>query len=251
MQSQAPQMPAFQPMSSMSQGYSWNNGMQSPQYLPQPSQVAQGKQKAEENTQFDAAAFEAAFDLAQEDALAAEIQAEREEIDILVAKKEAELNAQRHAQPQTNHLTDMDLSQAMEQEQTHEVPWPDTMATDYPRALMDEMVQENLDRTYQQLQTDKEQQEPQQKGFTDEELARTAGALLDSVSHDTSTKFQESVFLQLMRRIRDHEVRVEGEHFVEVSNDLSPSSFDEPFAVSSRDEQQPTTSSSHEEHLAM
>jgi hypothetical protein len=229
MQSQAPQMPAFQPMSHMAQGYSWNSGMQSPQYLPQPSLVAQGKQKADENTQFDAAAFEAAFELAQQDALAAEIQAEREEIDTLVAAKEAELNAQRHNQPQTNHLADLDLSQAMEQEQIHEEPWPDTMATEYPRALMNELDQENLNQTSQRPQSDKEQQEPQQKGFTDEELARTAGALLDSVSHDTSTKFQESVFLQLMRRIRDHEVRVEGEHFVEVSNDLSPSSFDEPF----------------------
>lgn len=235
-------MPAFQPMSSMSQGYSWNNGTQSPQYIPQPSQVAQGKQRVEENTQFDAAAFEAAFDTAQADALAAEIQAEREEIDALVAQKEAELNAQRHAQPQVNHLADLDLSQAMEQDLTHEEPWPDTMATDYPRALMDELDQENLDRTYQQLQTDKDKQEPEQKGFTDEELARTAGALLDSVAHDTSTKFQESVFLQLMRRIRDHEVRVEGEHFVEVSNDLSLSSLDEP------SEQQPTSSSTSEEN---
>lgn len=222
-------MPAFQPMSTMSQGYPWNAGMQSPQYLPQPSQVAQGKQKIEESTHFDAAAFEAAFDTAQADALAAEIQADREEIDALVAQKEAELNAQRHALPQVNHLVDLDLSQAMEQELAHEEPWPDTMATEYPQALMDELDQENMDRTHNQLQSDKEKQEPDQKGFTDEELARTAGALLDSVSHDTSTKFQESVFLQLMRRIRDHEVRVEGEHFVEVSNDLSLSSFGEPF----------------------
>lgn len=237
-------MPAFQPMSSMSQGYSWNNGMQSTQYISQPSQVARGIQKVEENTQFDAAAFEAAFDTAQADALAAEIQAEREEIDALVAQKAEELNAQRHAQPQVNHLADLDLSQAMEQEWTTDDPWPDTMATEYPQALMDELDQENLDRAFQQLQSDQKKLEPEQKGFTDEELARTAGALLDSVSHDTSTKFQESVFLQLMRRIRDHEVRVEGEHFVEVSNDLSLSSFDEPFAS----EQQTPSSSMSEEH---
>ncbi|TID21358.1 Serine/threonine-protein kinase [Venturia nashicola] len=215
MSSQAPHMPLFQPMSSMSQGYSWNNGMQSPQYIPKPSQVAQGKQKVEDNTQFDAAAFEAAFDTAQADALAAEIQADREEMDALIAQKEAELHAQRHAQPQVNHLANLDLSQAMERDLAHEEPWPDNMATEYPQALMDELDQENLDRSYQQLQSDKEKHEPEQRGFTDEELARTAGALLDSVSHDTSTKFQESVFLRLMRKIRDHEVRVEGEHFVE------------------------------------
>lgn len=42
-----------------------------------------------------------------------------------------------------------------------------------------------------------------------DELARTAGELLNSVSHDTSEKFQNSQFLQLMRRIRDREVEVQ------------------------------------------
>ncbi|QDS74319.1 hypothetical protein FKW77_004104 [Venturia effusa] len=232
MQSQAPQRPAFQPISSMSQGYSWTNGMQSPRFISHASQVSQGKQKADENTRFDAAAFEAAFDTAQADALAAEIQAEREEIDFLVAQKEAELSAQRSAQPQVNHLADLDLSQDMDQELTHEEPWPKKMATEYTQALMDELDQENFDRTSQQLQTDKEKLEPEQKGFTDAELARTAGALLDSVSHDTSSKFQESVFLQLMRRIRDHEIRIEGEQFVENTSPSGTASIFAPKAES-------------------
>lgn len=50
-----------------------------------------------------------------------------------------------------------------------------------------------------------------------DELARTAGQLLDSVSHDQSQKFQQSNFLALMRRIRDREVQVEGDEFREVS----------------------------------
>ncbi|OJJ44819.1 hypothetical protein ASPZODRAFT_134964 [Penicilliopsis zonata CBS 506.65] len=50
-----------------------------------------------------------------------------------------------------------------------------------------------------------------------DELAKTAGQLLDSVSHDQSQKFRESNFLALMRRIRDREVHVEGEEFREVS----------------------------------
>ena len=41
-----------------------------------------------------------------------------------------------------------------------------------------------------------------------DELARTAGHLLNLVQHDTSTKFQNSQFLDLMRRIRDREVEV-------------------------------------------
>jgi len=50
-----------------------------------------------------------------------------------------------------------------------------------------------------------------------DELAKTAGQLLDSVSHDQSEKFKQSNFLALMRRIRDREVRVEGDEFREVS----------------------------------
>jgi len=217
MQSQAQQMPTFQPMSGM---YSWNNGQQGSQFLPQPSLVAQGKQKenVQENMQFDAAAFEAAFDQVQEDALAAEIQAEREEIEALVAKKEAELTAQRNVHAQTNHLTNMDLSQSLEEDLNQSEAWPDTMATEYPAALLDELDQDMERSGAATPLQDATKENPPQNVFTDEELARTAGALLDSVSHDTSQKFQESVFLQLMRRIRDKEVRVEGEHFVEVSH---------------------------------
>lgn len=50
-----------------------------------------------------------------------------------------------------------------------------------------------------------------------DELARTAGHLLESLSHDNSKKFQESNFLALMRRIRDREVHIEGDEFREVS----------------------------------
>lgn len=50
-----------------------------------------------------------------------------------------------------------------------------------------------------------------------DELAKTAGNLLESLSHENSKKFQESNFLALMRRIRDREVHIEGDEFREVS----------------------------------
>jgi hypothetical protein len=52
-------------------------------------------------------------------------------------------------------------------------------------------------------------------------LARTAGELLDNVSQDTSDKFAKSSFLALMRRLRDKEVTVDGQNFINVSCDLS------------------------------
>ncbi|KAI4116857.1 MAG: hypothetical protein LQ345_002799 [Seirophora villosa] len=50
----------------------------------------------------------------------------------------------------------------------------------------------------------------------DDELAKTAGLLLENVKHDQSTKFQESNFLSLMRQLRDKEAKVEGDHIVSV-----------------------------------
>jgi hypothetical protein len=59
---------------------------------------------------------------------------------------------------------------------------------------------------------------PQLDGVDEsDELAKTAGQLLDSVRHDQSQKFKESNFLALMRQLRDREVTVEGDEFRQVS----------------------------------
>lgn len=55
----------------------------------------------------------------------------------------------------------------------------------------------------------------------DDEMAATAGRLLERVADNTSEKFQNSQFLELMRRLRDREVRVEGDKMVEVSDQIS------------------------------
>jgi hypothetical protein len=70
----------------------------------------------------------------------------------------------------------------------------------------------------------RQQDEPKEEDS--DELARTAGQLLDSVKDNQSQKFQESTFLSLMRRIRDREVRVEGDKMVEVGNTPSATTVD-------------------------
>ena len=50
-----------------------------------------------------------------------------------------------------------------------------------------------------------------------DELARTAGKLLDTLKEEQSSKFQNSAFLGLMRQLRDREVRIEGDQVVSVS----------------------------------
>ena len=62
------------------------------------------------------------------------------------------------------------------------------------------------------------QDERNQANHEADELARTAGQLLDNLKHDQSEKFQRSAFLALMRQLRDKEVRVEGDQMVDVSN---------------------------------
>ncbi|KAF3043129.1 hypothetical protein E8E12_002540 [Didymella heteroderae] len=61
------------------------------------------------------------------------------------------------------------------------------------------------------------QQEEQPKINDDDEMAATAGRLLERVADNTSEKFQNSQFFSLMRRLRDREVRVEGDKMVETN----------------------------------
>jgi hypothetical protein len=72
-------------------------------------------------------------------------------------------------------------------------------------------------RMDEEVKQGREQEQPQ-RNDDDDEMAATAGQLLNSVADNTSEKFQNSQFLELMRRLRDREVRVEGDKMVDVSN---------------------------------
>lgn len=63
-----------------------------------------------------------------------------------------------------------------------------------------------------------EKKEVKDKEHDSDELARTAAHLLDSLRGNQSQKFQDSTFLALMRRLRDREVKVEGDKMVEISS---------------------------------
>lgn len=85
--------------------------------------------------------------------------------------------------------------------------WDELEAAGYTRSPTPEQVE-------QQPEQKKEDQTPV---HDDDEMAETAGRLLERVADNTSEKFQNSQFLELMRRLRDREVRVEGDKVVEVS----------------------------------
>jgi hypothetical protein len=67
------------------------------------------------------------------------------------------------------------------------------------------------------LQQETKREEPLHPRNQDDEMAETAGQLLEKVAGNTSEKFQKSQFLELMRRLRDREVRVEGDKMVETN----------------------------------
>ncbi|KAL9580750.1 MAG: hypothetical protein Q9212_004306 [Teloschistes hypoglaucus] len=71
-------------------------------------------------------------------------------------------------------------------------------------------------------------QEQRSESRDADDLARTAGQLLENVKHDQSTKFQQSNFLLLMRQLRDREVKVEGDKIVDVEQPLHPGGPDYP-----------------------
>jgi hypothetical protein len=104
--------------------------------------------------------------------------------------------------------------------------WQDLRAAGYTGDPM-------LERVNQQNAQKQEDQVPQ---HDDDEMAQTAGKLLERVADNTSEKFQNSQFLGLMRRLRDREVRVEGDRVVEVNNEQSsgkpmPATSTEPVPV--------------------
>jgi hypothetical protein len=85
--------------------------------------------------------------------------------------------------------------------------WQDLEAAGYMRTP----VQERME---QQSEPAKEEEKPRLND--DDEMAATAGRLLERVADNTSEKFQNSQFLGLMRRLRDREVRVEEDKIIEV-----------------------------------
>lgn len=106
---------------------------------------------------------------------------------------------------QTDTQLDQDLYRTEEAgrklNSTEDDTWRDHHCIGSDRIL--EEAEENKDKSNDETDAD--------------ELARTAGLLLENVKDDQSRKFQESSFLALMRQLRDKEIRVEGDKLVDVS----------------------------------
>jgi peroxin-5 len=76
----------------------------------------------------------------------------------------------------------------------------------------------------QQQERATEHTQPMEKPFDDDELARTAGMLVDAVKEETNPKFKNSAFLSFMRQVRDKEVVVDGNDLVRASGTTTTTS---------------------------
>ncbi|KAF3188383.1 hypothetical protein TWF225_003364 [Orbilia oligospora] len=120
---------------------------------------------------------------------------------------------------QSNHVdtktsyTDAEFDQMFEEAATLHSDIVDFPQREAPNPLL-------LQNTNPILQSDdvkEDVKEEQDQSLADaDELARTAGQLVDTLSQDTSRKFQESQFVALMRKLRDKTVKVEDGKMVEV-----------------------------------
>jgi peroxin-5 len=103
-----------------------------------------------------------------------------------------------------------------------------SLLTSFIEAVWDkefDSVAKPLELTFSELDLDQQMSDPpntqqavQPKPYTPQdadELARTAGLLIESVRDEESPKFQNSQFMGLMKQLRDREVIVEGDKMVE------------------------------------
>lgn len=139
--------------------------------------------------QFDEAAFERAFDMAKEDMMGDEMSAAEQHEEAVATAKTAQVSQESHQLNQNDIL-----------ESQHDVQQP--LDIDNHFLAEEHAVQE--------------QQESEQSTREDDDaLAATAQELLEKVEHNQTDKFRNSQFLGLMRKLRDREVKVEGDKMVE------------------------------------
>ncbi|PPJ56341.1 hypothetical protein CBER1_00725 [Cercospora berteroae] len=193
----------------------------------QPNYVAptyQSKGKAPvQAEQFDEAAFAAAFDQAHDDLMA----------DV------AEAEATEQEQEQTPSAQDLlDELEAEKFEAAVEEAATNILKEDGHDLDIEEMhpmaSMHGADIEHETMHAPMEEQQEQINQINDDDaLAATAEELLEKVKHNQSDKFKNSQFLALMRRLKDREVKVEGDKMVETTNTTSAQTADATLNASS------------------
>lgn len=107
-----------------------------------------------------------------------------------------------------NHSSNLNRSQPTNLEPPEQIPMQNFLEQeDPPMRIGSDSISYNDHQTTRTAE---------QNSRNADELARTAGRLLNSMAGETSPKFEQSQFLSLMRKIRDGQVVVRGDEFHEI-----------------------------------
>ena len=159
--------------------------------------------------QFDEAAFERAFDLAAQDILADIDQQIPEEVAAYetgasTGNYEDRVDQARKEAMAAIYGHQRRVSQGFERRVSVTRSEPDAFEGVRDMSMEDSLLKEDAQR----------EEEPKQQD-DDDALAATAQELLEKVEHNQTDKFRNSQFLGLMRKLRDREMKVEGDKMVE------------------------------------
>ncbi|MCJ1387543.1 hypothetical protein MMC18_000386 [Xylographa bjoerkii] len=194
------------------------------------SPIAQ--QKLQENQLedvFDEAAFEKAFDTARTEILRTEVQPDgdtlmTEHVQVESLGIEDDLKKWWASDPllkPRDGTHSHDLSEQLLQSIIvhHKVLLDQSDSENFADSYPNQELKIGSDAILEEVSNLREDNDPTREA---DELARTAGQLLDNLKDEHSQKFQDSSFLALMRQLRDKEVRVEGDQMVDNTQPLHP-----------------------------
>ena len=191
-QNSSPSPLAFQ----QSARYGYNGYQSNFQHRSYASPLVQSKGKELATDQFDDAAFERAFDQARDEMMMEEgAMSEGIETDVPLLQKKTNASESDVLNNTMHDIDDASVQEAL----------PLVNITDDET----EALREALDRQEETQAAEPMQQEE------DDALAATAQELLEKVEHNPTDKFRNSQFLNLIRKLRDREVKVEGDKMVE------------------------------------
>ncbi|EPS42788.1 hypothetical protein H072_3201 [Dactylellina haptotyla CBS 200.50] len=113
------------------------------------------------------------------------------------------------------NYTDAEFDQMFEEAAAQQIVGHQELGS-FPQREVPQPLQTPLSQAVEPVSEQETKAEEKDNSQEDaDELARTAGQLVDTLSQDTSKKFQESQFVALMRKLRDKTVRVEDGKMVE------------------------------------
>ncbi|EFX06077.1 hypothetical protein CMQ_4146 [Grosmannia clavigera kw1407] len=217
------QQPAFQPMPAFAAASNQNAAFQARVVMAAPvtgSNLIGGLTEAELDARF--AQLESDFEFANEmDAWMAEYgptPAERgqtattahqeENVDEILEQLAEELEAQKLAEAAT-------VGAAIAT-QTSQNTLPEFMGEEHTRAHNNELRQEQLTQALEQ----EEESSPTQEQIEQDDLARTAEQIVNTLDAHPNERYRESAFVGLMRRIQAREVTVQGDVLVDSTTGL-------------------------------